>query len=543
MGMANKLEEGRDRFGRRAWHDAYESLSEADNTTALRGGDLELLATSAYLIGRERDFCRAMERAYQAHRASGDSMRAARCGFWLGLMLLFGGETGQAGAWLARARRLVEDDDCVERGYLLLPVAEEQLGAGDAGAAYRTAAEAAELGARFDDADLVSCARHLQGRALVQGDEVRAGLEMLDEAMLAAIGGELSPIMTGLIYCSLVEVCQQVFALGRAREWTDALARWCDDQPQMVAFTGTCLLHRAQIKQFGGEWPDAKAEVLRACERFSLRGDASPPAGALYQQAELHRLRGEFAEADDAYRRVARSGSDPQPGLSLLRFAQGRTGAACAGIRRALSTTTDPLRRARILPAFVDILLSAGDVEAARSASQELTQTAKRFDTDVLRALAAQARGSVLLDAGDAQGALIALRRAFDLWQEVQVPYEAARTRVRLGLACRSVGDDEAAEIELDAARATFEALGAAPDLRRVAAAAKRATPADRHPLTRREIEVLRLVVEGMTNKSIAAELHVSERTIDRHVSNILTKLDVGSRAAAATYAYRHDLL
>jgi len=541
--MVNNLEEGRGYFQRRAWRDAYESLSGADGTTALRADDIELLATSAYLIGRESDFYAAMERAYQAHRSAGDGARAARCGFWLGLMLLFGGQAGQAGAWLARARRLVENDDCVERGYLMLPTAEEQLGAGDAEAAYATAADAAELGTRFDDADLISCARHLQGRALIRRNELRTGLEMLDEAMLAAVGGELSPIMTGLIYCSLVETCQEVFALGRAREWTDALARWCDDQPQIVAFTGTCLLYRAQIKQLGGEWLDAKAEVLRACERFSRRGDTNPPAVALYQQAELHRLRGEFAEADDAYREAARLGCEPQPGLALLRFAQGRTDAACAGIRRALSTVTDPLRRARLLPAFVETLLSAGEIEEARSACRELTEIAKRFDTEVLEALAAHARGSIQLDAGDAQGALVELRRAFDLWQKVQAPYEAARTRVRLGLACRGVGDGEAAELEFDAARATFEELGAAADLRQVAMATKRKAFANRHPLTHREIEVLRLVVEGMTNKSIAAELHVSERTVDRHVSNILTKLGVVSRAAATAYAYRHDLL
>lgn len=541
--MSNSLREGREHFLRRSWREAYESLSLADERRSLEADDLELLATSAYLVGREADFLKFLQRAHHAHVRSGETARAARCAFWLGLMLLLSGEMGQASGWLARARRLVDGHDCVEHGYLMLPVAEEQLAAGDGETAYATAVDATEVGLRFDDTDLVACARHLQGRALIRQGEIGSGLSLLDEAMLAAIGGELSPIMTGLIYCSLVEACQEVFALDRAREWTAALAQWCEDQPQIVAFSGVCLLHRAQIKQLGGDWAAANAEVLRACERFALRGDANPPARALYQQAELHRLRGEFEDAEEGYRNAGRLGLEPQPGLALLRMAQGRTDAACAGIRRALSTVTDPLKRAKFLPACIEILLSAGDIEEARSACRELTEVAGRFDTEALQALAAHARGSVDLTAGDAKSALGSLRRAFELWKGVEAPFESARTRLLLGLACRAVGDDEAAELELGAAGTTFERLGAQSDLHRTRMLSGRRKPAEGHPLTRRELEVLRLVAAGMTNKAIATELHVSGRTVDRHVSNILTKLNVASRAAATAYAFRHRLL
>jgi DNA-binding CsgD family transcriptional regulator len=542
-GMLDRLNEGRESYRRRAWADAYRALSLADQAKPLDIEDLELLATSAYLIGRPSDFHGLLGRAHRAHRQAGDRVRAARCGFWLGLTRLLRGETAQATGWLTRARRLIEGHDCVEQGYLLLPLAEQRLAEGDREAAHTTAAAAAEIADRFGDADLMACARHLQGRALIEHGRVQAGLALLDEAMLAVVGGELSPIMTGLMYCSVIEACQQVFASSRAREWTSALTRWCDQQPEMVAFTGTCLVHRAEIMQFHGDWTDAMAEACRACERFSRGVDPDPPAAAFYRQAEIHRLRGEFAAAEEAYRNASRLGWEPQPGLALLRMAQGRTDAACAAIRRVLSAVTDPLQRARLLPAHAEIMLATGDIEEARIACRELEEVAERFDTETLRALAAQARGAVELAEGDARAALPQLRRAFEAWRRLEAPHEAARVRVLIGVACRSLGDDEACGLEQDAARAVFERLGAAPELARLDSLGTRATPPHRHGLTRRELQVLRLVAAGKTNKAIATGLGLSERTIDRHVSNILTKLDVPSRAAATAHAYDHKLL
>jgi ATP/maltotriose-dependent transcriptional regulator MalT len=267
------------------------------------------------------------------------------------------------------------------------------------------------------------------------------------------------------------------------------------------------------------------------------------PAAAFYQRAELHRLRGEFAAAEEAYRSASRFGCEPQPGLALLRMAQGRTDAACAAIRRVLSAATDRLQRAKLLPAHIEIMLAIGDIQEARNACREFEEIAGKFATDVLQAMAAHARGAVALAEGDARAALGPLRRAFEVWRHVEAPYEAARVRVLIGLACRSLADDEAGGLEISAARAVFERLGATPELARLDSFGNRATSAHRHGLTSRELQVLRLIAAGKTNKAIATELFLSERTIDRHVSNILTKLNVPSRAAATAYAYAHKLL
>lgn len=543
VSVLDELKQGRESYRRRAWGDAYQSFSLADQATPLGIEDLELLATSAYLIGQDLEFHGFLDRAHQAHVEAGDRTRAARCAFWLGLSLLFRGEMGHASGWLSRARRLIEHLDCVEQGYLLLPVAEQQLDEGNDDAANITASSAVEIGDRFGDADLIACARHLQGRARIRQGQVQAGLMLLDEAMLAVVAGELSPIVTGLVYCSVIEACRQVYALSRAREWTSALARWCEQQPGIVAFTGICLVHRAEIMQLHGAWPEAMAEACRACERFSQGVDRKPPAAAFYQQAEMHRLRGEFAAADEAYRNASRSGWEPQPGLALLRMAEGRNDAAGAAIRRVVGAATDGLQRAKLLPAHVEIMLTVGDIQEARSACRALEEIAEKFDTDVLRAMAAHARGAVALAEGDAPAALDSLRRAFEVWRQVEAPYEAARVRVLMGLACRALGDDEAGGLELDAARAVFEQLGAAPELARLDSLSKRAASVHRHGLTPRELQVLRLIAAGKTNKAIATGLSLSERTIDRHVSNILTKLNVPSRAAATAYVYDRKLL
>ena len=541
--VTDELAQGRRYCEKKAWADAFQSLSRADQQAPLGVDDLELLAKSAYLIGRDEEFLETLDRAHGAYLSAGETTRAARCAFWLGLSLLFMGETGRGTGWLAGARRLIEGEkaDCVERGYLLLPRAEQLLGADDYDTAYATATDAIEIGDRFGEADLVSCARHIQGRALMLKGQVEDGLALLDEAMIAVAAGRLSPLMTGLIYCSVIEACQQVYALARAWEWTSALTRWCEAQPQMVAFTSTCLVHRAEIMQLHGAWRDAIEEARRACER--VRGtEQQPPAMAFYQQAEVHRLRGEFEAADEAYRNASQRGCDPQPGLALLRLAQGNTDVAAAAVRRAVSATTDRLRRTRLLPAYVEIMLAVSDIENARSACRELADIAESFDTAVLSAMAAHAQGAVELAEGDAQAALGSLRRAFEAWRQVEAPYEAARVRVLVGMACRAFGDDEGAELELDAARAVFERLGAAPDLARIDSFTKGAPSGHPHRLTPRELQVLRLVATGKTNKAIAAELFLSEKTVDRHVSNIFNKIDVPTRAAATAYAYQHRL-
>lgn len=534
------LEHGRQCYERRAWRHAYRALLAADRAVPLQVDDLDRLATAAYLSGHDLEHQQTLERLYRIHVESGVGPRAASCAFWLAITFLLRGDTGRSNAWTARGQRLVEDHDCVERGYLAMVVAEQRLRDGHADEAHALGDAAAAVGESFGDVNLTAAARHAQGRALIQQGEIASGLRRLDETMLAAVAGELSPIMTALMYCSVIDTCQQVHALGRAREWTAAFSRVCEQQPEMV-FNGICLVHRSEILQWQGAWPDALTEACRACERAE-RFDRKPPGAALYQQGEIHRLRGEYDQADAAYRAASEQGYEPQPGLALLRLGQGRPDAACAALRRLTSATGDRLRRARLLPAHLEIMVAMGDVDEAKASRDELRQLAEVFDSDVLRAVAAQGDGAIALATDRPEDALDPLRAAFERWNRLEAPYEAARVRILIGRGCRALGDGEAAALEFAAARTVFERLGAGPDLASLDALNDPTESTSAGPLSRREIGVLRMIATGRTNKQIAAELCLSERTIDRHVSNILDKLDVPSRAAATAYAFEHKL-
>jgi DNA-binding CsgD family transcriptional regulator/tetratricopeptide (TPR) repeat protein len=539
------LDLARQFYRQRAWSDAYQAFSLADRQSPLDIEDLELLAMTTYLIGRDDEYLATLERVHHTHLNAGQCARAVRCAFWLGFRLLMRGETGRATGWLARAERLLAQEarECAERGYLLLPAVEQRVASGDFETAYAMATEAAAIGEHCGDGDLVVCARHQQGRIRLQQGQVAAGLALLDEVMIAVTAGQLSPLVTGLMYCSVIAACQQVYAIDRSREWTAALAEWCDGQPDMVAFAGVCRVHRAEIMQLQGSWPDAIEEARRACAR-SQSINQSAAAAAFYQEAEVHRLKGDFAAAEEAYKSANELGLEPQPGLALLRLAQGRTDAAVAAIRRATGVTPGRLKRMGLLPACIEIMLAAGHVDEARSACEELQQIAASFDTGVPGAIAAQSCAAVRLAEGDAPGALGLLRQAFEVWQRIPAPYAAARVRVLIGLACRVLGDEDGAAMEIEAARSAFLRLGAAPDLARIDSLQEPAPSAGRtHGLTTRELQILRLVASGESNKAIAGTLSLSEKTIERHVSNILTKLDVASRTAATTFAHQHKLL
>jgi ATP/maltotriose-dependent transcriptional regulator MalT len=541
----DELGRGREAYARRAWMDAHEALSAADQAADLGAEDLELLATSAYMLGHDDDFLSSLKRAYRAYLDCEEEMRAVRCAFWVGMNLALRGEMGNATGWLGRAQRLVEreEGDCVERGYLLVPVMLRHEAVGDWEAAYATAVDAAEIGERFGDPDLLALAVHEQGCALIQQGRVEEGLGLLDEAMVAVIAGELSPIVTGIVYCSVIMGCQEVYALHRAQEWTAALTHWCEQQPDMVSFSGRCLVHRAEIMELHGAWREALEEARRAGERCARGKNQSAAAQAYYRQGEVHRLQGRFSAAEEAYRGASRCGFEPQPGLAVLRMAQGNVRVAAAAIRRVVAETTEPLKRARLLPAYVEIMLTVGDVQEARSACRELEEVSARYESGMLGAMVAHAEGAVALAQGDARAALVALRHAWQVWQELEVPYEVARVRMLLGLACRALGDDDTAAMELEAARGLFAQLGAAPDLARVDSLNRRTAFVDTYDLTARELQVLRMVAAGETNRAIAADLVISERTVDRHVSNIFTKLGVSSRTAATAYAYEHQLI
>ena len=544
------LELGRKSYLEQAWVTAFDSLARADRSGRLSADDLEMLARSAYMLGRDDDYVGGLERAHQSHLDQGDLPRAVRCGFWIGHSFLFRGEPARATGWFARAHRLLESfgGDCVERGYLLIPVWLEQMSRSDFEGGLATAIEAAAIGERFGDADLTWLARDDQARALTRLGRVKEALRLVDEALVAAATNDLSPIVTGIVYCNTIAFCRAVYDVRHAQEWTRALTAWCARQPEMVAHNGLCLVHRAEIMLLGGDWESALEEARRSAERFT-RGALNQLAcgSAFYCQGEAHRLRGEFDAAEEAYRHASQHGRDPQPGLALMRLAQGKAESAAAAIRRIVGETTIPLRRAGLLPAYVEIMLATGSLDLASAASRELDETARQLECDALQPMAAHCRGATALAEGRLSDALIELRRAAALWKELDAPYEVARVRVMVGLACRALKDRDTADLELEAARNAFQELGAAPDLARVASLTEppnaESLSADAHGLTGRELQVLRLVAAGKSNREIADELFISEHTVARHVQNIFAKLAVSSRTAATAFAFSHQLV
>jgi DNA-binding CsgD family transcriptional regulator len=532
---SGELERGRTAYDARAWSDAAEALARAEASGGLSARDLELLATAVYMLGDEEENYVVLERAHHAWIEAGEPRRAALDAFWIGVQLMLRGELGRGGGWLGRAHRLLEDeDDCVERSYLLIPEMFRLEAAGDLAGAAATAAQAAADGRRHRDADLAVLAGHSQGLFLVAQGSLAEGLGLLDEAMLAVTSGDVSPIPSGIVYCGSIVGCQTAFDPRRAQEWTAALHDWCRQQPDLVAFTGACHVHRAENMQLRGEWDAALEELDRAQQRALRGGNPRTAAQAVYHRGEIRRRRGELAQAEEDFREASRSGWEPQPGLALLRLAQDDGDAALATICRVAGETTDPASRANLLPACVEIMLACGDVEGARTAQRDLEEIAAERVSDMLATMLAHTRGAVELAAGDPATALTHLRRALHGWQDLAAPYEAARVRLLVATACSALGDEDSAALERDAARDVFAQLGAAAPGER---------SRDAHGLTARELQVLRLVAAGATNKAIAAELVLSERTIDRHVSNIFAKLRVPSRSAATAYAYEHRLL
>jgi ATP/maltotriose-dependent transcriptional regulator MalT len=524
------------------WRETYERLSELDRVSPLEPPQLLELAMAAYLIGKDSESLGTLVRAHQGFVQRREFREAGGIAARIASIMMNTGDAAQAAGWMARAARLLDEsgEPCAERGHLLLPAARQSLMHGNIADARAKFAEAAAIGEQFGDVDLTNLARQGLGRTLIELGEVERGVALLDEVMVAVTAGEVSTIIAGIIYCSVLSACSDLSDLGRAREWTQALTRWCAAQPDMVPYRGECLVHRVEIISLQGVWPDALNEALLACERLSEPPGQPAFGAALYQLAELHRLRGDLEKAEEAYRKAAECGRSPYPGLALLRLAQGRRDDATAAICRVLQETRLRRGRSKILGAAVEIMLAGGDVVAARRAADDLNTVAQALKTPFLRAVAAQAQGAVLLGEGDPAAALSACRTAWTLWRELDVPYEAARTQVLISQACRALGDKDSAALELDAARRTFEQLGAKLDAARLpgAGVGQRAAAG----LTGRELQILRLVATGRTNRTIAEELGLSEKTVARHISNIFNKLNVASRAAATAYAFEHQL-
>ncbi len=541
---AQALDRGRMSARKQAWGAAFVQLSEADQQAPLDPEDLQLLSMAAHLMGKEAESGEALARAHQGFLSRGEIRPAARCAAWLSFVAQLREDNAQASGWLSRARRLLESElDCVEKGYLLLPLGMESVQRRDFAAAHAAFVEVASIGLRFADRDLASLGLQGQGRVLVRRGEIARGVALLDEAMVAVMAGEVSPIVAGGIYCSVLDACGEIYDLRRAQEWTAALEQWCSSQPDLVPYRGHCLIRRAEIMQLRGAWAEALLEARCACERLSQPAPKPAVGAAFYRKAEMHRLLGEFDEAEQAYRAAARWERVPTPGMALLHLTRGEVKAAQSAIGHVIDVVVEPGKRGEALSAQAEIALAANHVAAARIAANELLEIAARIDAEFLKGVAACVHGAVLLAEREVQPAVVALRQALAYFHHLETPYEAARAQVLLARAYQSQGNNESAVHELAAAREVFRKLGAATDLALVDSPANHESQNQAGPLTLREIEVLKLVASGITNRQIAMKLKISEKTVARHLSNIFNKLDISSRAAATAYAYQHQLL
>ena len=536
-----ELDRARDALGREAWAEAYQELRNLD-ASVLTPQDLEGLADSAWWLSKADESMAARRDAYDGYSAAGEERQAALAAFRFFLEYYFQANGAEAAGWLMRTQRhLSEEPECVEKGYLALGWACLALFRGEPAEAQQLAEKAASTGRRFRDPDLIALAIDAHGRSLIAQGTVAKGMSLLDEAMTSVVAGELSSLATGAIYCNVLAVCLELADLGRAGRWTEAATAWCESLPTEAPFLGLCRLNRALVATFRGAWAQAEAEAVRASGEVAFNPFAV--GQALYSTGEIRRRLGNLAGAEEAFMQANAIGVEPQPGLALLRMAQGKTEAALAALRVALAAEPGAtLRRTRLLGAMVEVALASGEVGEATSATDELESIAEHFGTPALEAAGAACRGALLLAEGDAHGAIERLRRACDLCQELKLPYEGAQARMLYGIAVRQAGAEEDARFELDAARKAFEHLGAEADARKATELLTRRGDLPRG-LSEREVEVLRLVAAGKTNREVAEELVISDHTVARHLQNIFAKLDVSSRSAATAFAFEHGLV
>lgn len=537
------IDQGRSAFREHRWTDAFESFRDADQRGGLPAPDLDRLAIAEILLGNTTAGLDTLTRAHEEYLVVGDVAGAAQCAGWMGMQLMNMGEAARAGGWFARGQRLVDElaEPSAVQGLLLLPMGLGKLYGGDPAGALQVFSQVADFGQKFQDKDLSALALLGTGQATLMLGHPDEGLRMFDEVMVAVTAGELSPIPSGIIYCAVIGNCHLAFDLERALQWTAALDRWCHARPDMIAFSGQCQSHRAELFRLHGAWTEA-LEAAAAAQGRSFKGDPQALYGGFYQQGEVQRLTGKLEAAEASYRQAARSGYEPQPGLALLMLARGDAKQAQSMIRRAAGVA-DVATRRNLLPALVEIELAVPDPEAARRGADELEAFARECPMAMVRAVADQADGAVRLAEGDAAGASRALRHAWNLWLELGVPYEAARCRVLIGRACRALGDEPSALMDFEAAHAELLELGAAPAAAWAASLMREGSDGGaKGPLSPRETEVLRLVASGEGNRAIAAELYLSEKTVARHISNIFLKLGLSSRAAATRYAFEHGL-
>lgn len=531
-------------YRRSAWADATELFLRADAEAALDAPDLEALVWAAGIAAHDAEMLAALERLYAHYEVNCDHENCARAAFWCGLRNTMIGEVGLGSGWLQRADKHAKETppDCVQRGYLILPQVFMQRSKGNYDAAVAAAAKALTFGETAGDDDLIALAGSLKGGILFRLGRIDDGYAPIDEAMLLANAGRLSPIISGVVYCEIVGSCCRVLEMGRAREWTAILDAWCKRNPQARAFNGVCQVHRAEVLQLEGNWAEAYAEAERAGEGLNGTTEQTAMATAAYRRAEILRLRGRFDEAEAEYRLAGEIALDPQPGLALLRLVQRKEDEASAMIRRAIETAPDMPRKTALLPAGIEICVGCGDLDACDALCTELSEIAERFGTEILGRVADQGYGMLALARGEAASAVAALARARRFWSEFGAPYLVARLRVDIARGCMELGDTDSAAMELEVAEKIFRDLGAEPDLERLRSI-RGDRSAGKGDLTAREREVLALLAEGRSNREIAADLGLSPKTVNRHVENIFDKLGVSSRAAAVAKGLKGGII
>ncbi|NED98248.1 LuxR family transcriptional regulator [Phytoactinopolyspora alkaliphila] len=541
LGRTVKPAEHQPASGGAHWREICDRLGDVAPET-LEAGELESLADAKFWLGRPRESITVRQLAYRRHRDAHDAARATKAAWRLFYSYFDLNETAVASGWLQRAHRhALEAPEQIESHYVSLADADWALYQNKLDDALSSARHACDAARQFDDRDLEALSLGVQGRILISRGAPAEGLDRLDEAMVVALSGELTAFATGWVHCLLLSTCQELGDVRRAAEWTGVAVPWAEDHGEESWYPGLCRLHRCEVQSLRGEWSAAEREALHAAEELAPFGEYLIADGQ-YLAGEIRRRRGDHEGAKEAFLRAHQLGRDPQPGLALLKLAQGEAHQAAATLRLALSAQYGgPVGRARLLSAHVEAELCAGDVEAAARSAGELHDLAEASRTPYLRGMAAAANGAVLLARGDVNGALPVLRSACDIYRSLSCPYECAASRVFLGIAARQAGDEHTARLEFDAAMAVFERLGAAPDVERVNALLNRDTSTP-DGLTQRELEVLKLVAHGRSNRQIGAELFISEHTVARHVSNIFAKIDVTSRSAATSYAFRHHL-
>jgi class 3 adenylate cyclase len=461
------LRAGREALARHDWQAAFDLLSRADREGVLSGDDLEALGAAAFFAAHADLETELKERAFKAHLAEGGTLRAAYLALDLARNDVYEGKMSIAAAWTRRAERLLEgQDESYAHGYLALVRSEIARAAGQIDAALELAEQAVRIGDRAGDADLRAYGLTALGSLKIATGATSDGFALMEEASITAVNGELSPFATGVTTCSMIAACRDLTDYRRATEWTEAAERWCTRE-SLSGFPGVCRIHRAEVAAIGGAWERAEQELRRATDELEAFHATPPQADGFYAIGEIRRLKGDFGGAEEALRQAHARGRTPQPALALIRLAEGKVKAAATSIDTALRDETwDRWARARLLPAQVEIAVAAGDTARARAAAEELTGIVRTYESPALDAQRLQAWGRVLLAEGDADAAARELRAAVRFWREVAAPYEVARTRALLSTALRALGDEDDADLELQAARDEFERLGAKPDAR-----------------------------------------------------------------------------